>query len=172
MAIFHFKHSYLDWRVNPCKRRNDLCFCSCPSFFSIFSWFSFILDRIFQVHDMTIIFLFALFFFMVCLFRAMAHIIDGLPAWSIFPYVKIVLKGLAFWSKVFFRSFPSKERIIAQKYFRKMGNFRSMCPKILIMVILGYHDLGILFCSWKRFGRFETVASLDACQITKISFFF
>ena len=46
-----------------------------------------------------------------------------------------------------------------------------MCPKILITVISGYHDLGILFCSWKRFGRFETVASLDAYQITKISFF-
>ena len=60
---------------------------------------------------------------------------------------------------------------MAQKCFRKMGNFRSMCSKTLIKVILGYHDLGILFCSLKRFGRFETVASLNAYQITKYQFF-
>ena len=64
---FHFKHSYLNWRAIPCKRRNDLRFCG---FFIIFSTF-FLLDslnfrldstRIFQVHDMTIIFFFSSFF--------------------------------------------------------------------------------------------------------------
>ena len=60
MAIFHFKHSYLNWRAIPCKRRNDLRFCG---FFIIFStFFSFRPSRIFQVHDMTINFSFALFF--------------------------------------------------------------------------------------------------------------
>ena len=52
----------------------------------------------------------------------------------------------------------STKMVMAQKCFRKMGNFRSMCPKTLIKVISGYHDFGILFCSWKRFGRFETVS--------------
>ena len=65
----------------------------------------------------------------------------------------------------------SKKRVMAQKCFRKMGNSRSMCPKTLINVISGYHDLGILFCLLKRFGKFETVASLDAYQITKYQFF-
>ena len=44
-----------------------------------------------------------------------------------------------------------------------------MCLETLIKVISGYHDLGILFCSLKRFGRFETVASLDAYQISVFS---
>ena len=33
MTISHFEHSYLDWRTIPCKRRNDLCFCSFQHFF-------------------------------------------------------------------------------------------------------------------------------------------
>ena len=65
----------------------------------------------------------------------------------------------------------STKMVMAQKCFREMGNFRSMCPKTLIKVISRYHDLGILFCSLKRFGRFETEASLDAYQITKYQFF-
>ena len=51
MAIFHLKHSYLNWRVNPCKRKRLQFFI----FFWIWlSWFSFGLNRIIQVHDMTI----------------------------------------------------------------------------------------------------------------------
>ena len=65
----------------------------------------------------------------------------------------------------------STKRVMAQKYFQEMGNFLSMCLKTLIKVISKYHDLGILFCSLKRFGRFETVASLDAYPITKYQFF-
>ena len=65
----------------------------------------------------------------------------------------------------------STKGVMAQKCFREMGNSWSMCPKTLIKVISGYHDLGILFFSLQRFGRFETVASLDAYQITKYQFF-
>ena len=64
------------------------------------------------------------------------------------------------------------EKNMAQKYSREMGNFLSICPEASIKVISKYHDLGILFCSLKRFGRFETVASFDAYQITKYQFFF
>ena len=65
MAIFHFKHSYLDWKIIPCKRRNDLCFCSFSSFCQYFffaSWFLFRPDQNFQVHDMTINFSFIFFY--------------------------------------------------------------------------------------------------------------
>ena len=95
MAIFHFKHSYLNWRAIPCKRRNDLRFCG---FFIIFSTFFFLdslnfrLDstRIFQVHDMTIIFFFLRFFILtICLLRKTMHTIDGLPSWSISSHVRI-----------------------------------------------------------------------------------
>ena len=64
----------------------------------------------------------------------------------------------------------STKRVMAQKYFRGMGNFRSMCLKALVRMISVYHDLGILFCSLKMFGRFETVASLDAYQIINYQF--
>ena len=77
---------------------------------------------------------------------------------------------LAFWSKVAYTITVNKKGY-GSKVFSRNGNFRSMCPKTLIKVILGYHDLEILFCSLKRFGRFETVASLDAYQITKYQFF-
>ena len=99
----------------------------------------------------------------------MSYVVDGLSAWSISSHIRIVLKGLAFGPRLFI-SFLSTKRVMTQKCFREMGNFRSMCRKTLIKVISGYHDLGILFCSLKRFGRFETVASLDAYQITKYQF--
>ena len=82
----------------------------------------------------------------------------------------LLWKGWLFGPKLFIPLLSTK-RVMTQKCFREMGNFRSMCPKTLIKVISGYHDLGILFCSLKRFGRFETVASLDAYQITKYQFF-
>ena len=60
MAIFHFKHSYLNWRVISCRRRMICVYAAFHHFLNIFlaSWFSFRLSRIFQVHDMTINFSF------------------------------------------------------------------------------------------------------------------
>ena len=50
MSISHLKHSYLNWRVIPCKRKkNDSCVCNFSSFFQHFllSWFLFRLNRYF-----------------------------------------------------------------------------------------------------------------------------
>ena len=63
--------------------------------------------------------------------------------------------------------FYPKKGLWLKKCSRKMGNFWSTCPKTLIKVIPGYQDLGILFCSLKRF---EAIASLDAYQITNYQF--
>ena len=61
---------------------------------------------------------------------------------------------------------------MAQKYSKKKwAIFRSMCPKTLIKVISGYHDLGILFCLWKKFGRFETVSKSWCIPNYQISVF-
>ena len=65
MVIFHFKHSHLNWRVIPCKRRWFVFmrfFIIFSTFFFWLSWFSFRLNLNFQVHDTTIIFLFVFFF--------------------------------------------------------------------------------------------------------------
>ena len=69
MAIFHFKHSYLDWRTIRYKRKNDLCFCNFSSFSQLFLLLDSCLDStwIFQVHDMTINFSFVIFF---CFFHS------------------------------------------------------------------------------------------------------
>ena len=56
MTISHLKHSYLNWRANLCR----------GFFFWIWlSWFSFGLNRIFQVHDMTINLSFFFLFFVL-----------------------------------------------------------------------------------------------------------
>ena len=52
---------------------------------------------------------------------------------------------------------------MAQKCFREMGNFGQHAPR--------YHGLGTcVFGHRKSFGRLETVASLDAYQITNYQF--
>ena len=120
---------------------------------------------------MTINFSFVLFFsfliLTICLLRATMPTIDGLLSWSISSHMRIVLKCWLFGPKLFI-SFLSKERIMAQKCFREMGNFWSTCPRHQFSE---YHDLGILcFWSLKRFGKLEAVASLDAYQITNYEF--
>ena len=153
-----------------------MCLCSFFIIFStfsqhFFSWFSFRFNQNFQVHGVTINFSFVLFFsffiLTICLLRATMPAIDGLPSWSISSHMRIVLKGWLFGPKLFI-SFLSKERIMAQKCFREMGNFWSTCPRHQFSE---YHDLGILcFWSLKRFGKLEAVASLDAYQITNYQF--
>ena len=83
--------------------------------------------------------------------------------------VRIVLEGWPLvrgWSY----HFCPKGKIGLKSIFWEMGNFWSMCLEASIKVIFEYHDLGILFCSLKRFGRFKAVASLDAYQITNYQF--
>ena len=80
---------------------------------------------------------------------------------------KDCFERVGFFGPKLFRSFLSKERIMAQKYFREMGAFWLTCPKASIWVISKYRDLGILrFWSLMGFDRLEPVASLDAYQIT------
>ena len=88
----------------------------------------------------------------------MTHTIDGPPSWSIFPYVRIVLKGLSFGPRLFV-SFLSQEKIILKGFIEKWIIFGQSYPKSSIKVISEYHDLrDLCFCSWKGFGRFETVS--------------
>ena len=132
MAIFHFKHGYLNWRAIPCRRKMIYVYVIFNHFFHIFfwiwlSWFLFRLTRIFQDDNHFFFFLFIVLFIfflvlMVCLFRATMHAINDLPNWSIFSHVRIVLKGWSFGPKLFI-SFLSKERVMAQKCSREMGNF-------------------------------------------------
>ena len=60
---------------------------------------------------------------------------------------------MVFCSKLFI-SFLSKERIMAQKYSRKIGNFWSTCPKASIKVISEYHNLRDL-CVWSLKGFWQ-----------------
>ena len=167
MAISHLKHSYLNWRVIPCKRKMICVHVVFHHFLNIF-WF---LDSCLGLIEFSSAWHDNQFFFIltICLLRATMHAIDGLSSRSISSRVRIILKGWPFGPKLF-RPFLSKERIMAQKYFREMGDFWSMCLEASIKVIFKYHDLGILFCSLKRFGKFETVASLYAYQIINYQF--
>ena len=69
------------------------------------SWFLFGLGRMFQVHDTTINFSFSFIhsffsFFVNSLLWATLHVVDGFPTWSISSHVRIVLKRLAFGSRL------------------------------------------------------------------------
>ena len=154
-------------------------------FFTWLSWFSFRLNSNFSSawHDNQFFFcsFFAFFILTICLLRAPMHTIDGPSSWSISSHVRIVLKGLAFWSKVVYIIFQMRkvitqrlyhfclqEKIMAQEIFWGMGNFRSTYPKASIVVISEYHDLGT--CFFWSLKRFEAAASLDVYQITNYQF--
>ena len=77
-------------------------------------------------------------------------------------------KGLSFGPGLFM-SFLSKEKIMAQKYSRKIDNFLfgQRAPRHQSRMILKYYGLVIcVFGYWKGVGRLEAVASLDAYQIS------
>ena len=125
MAIYHLERSYLNWRAI-LRKENYSYLCN---FFIIFFQplflFLFGLSRIFQVHDMTINFSFAffLFIFFWMVYSGQCHML-----WMAFQLEAYLLIWGSFWKgslfgPKLFRSFLSKERIMAQKYFREMGNF-------------------------------------------------
>ena len=133
MAIYHLERSYLNWRAIPCKE-NDLYLCSFSSFsqhFFLLSWFSFRLNLNFSSawHDNHFSFCFLAFFLFlvltVCLLRATTQIIDDLSDWSISSHVRIVLKGLAFGSRVVY-IIPVQRKDMAQKILEKWATF-SQC---------------------------------------------
>ena len=139
-------------------------------FFNIFllSWFLFRLNRIFQVHDMTINFSF--FIVTICLLRATTSAIDGLPSRSISSHVRIVLKGWPFGPKLFI-SFLSTKRVMTQKCSREMGAFDQHASRHQSGWFQNITILGTcVFGPWKGFGSLEAVASLDTYQITNYQF--
>ena len=179
MVIFHFKHSYLNWRAIPCKRRNDLCFCSffvfsTPSFFP---WFSFRLSRIFQVHDMTINFSFVVFFcfFLFSFFRPhglSTSSNDACHRWlsklkHLFSY-EDRFERVSFWFKVY--HFCLKRGLWLKSTFEKWVILVNM-PQGIKDDFKVSRSWGLCFWSSMGFDRLETVASLDAYQITNFSFF-
>ena len=112
--------------------------------FSTFFLFSFRLNRIFQVHDMTINFSFVFAFFRSHGLSTSGNndAIDGFPSWSITSRARIVLAfGLLVQSCLYHYC---QQKVMAQKCFREMGNFWSTCPKSSIKVISKYRDLEIL----------------------------
>ena len=131
MVVSYLKHSYLNWRAIPCKRRMVCVY----AFFIIFFQFTIGLKWISPVHDMTINFLFLLFIHFFFFF--------GLPTlgnvacrrWPsslkyLFSYEDRFEK-VGFWLEVA-RIISVQRKNMTQKYSRKMGNFWSMCPKASI----------------------------------------
>ena len=94
-----------------------------------------------------------------------------LQVWNISSQCEDCFGRLASWSKIVYIISVQRKKNMAQKCFGEMGNFGQHAPKHQSKMISRYHGLGTLFCSLKRFDRFETVASLDAYQITKYQFF-
>ena len=129
MAIFHFKRSHLNWRVIPCKRRNDLCFCN-------FSSFCFFLDcclgliKFFKCMTWQSIFLFSFFFFF-CSHDSSTPGNDACHRWPSrlkhhSSCENCFEKGSSFGSSVVHVIFVQRKGM-AQKGFWEMGNFFSQC---------------------------------------------
>ena len=178
MAIFHFEHSYLNWRAIPCRKKNDLCLCSFFIIFSTFclaSWILFRLNQIFQVHDMTINFSFIFFSFS----RSHGLSTSGNNAdhkWTsilkhLFSY-EDRFKRVGFWFEVARIIFVQRKNM-ARKYSREMGNFWSTCPKASIKVISEYHDFrDLCFCSSKGFWRAWSCSESWCIPNYQLSIFF
>ena len=122
MAISYLKHSYLNWKANPCRKIMILVFHHFSTHFWLF-WFSFRLNQNFQVQDMTINCSFVLFF----LFRELSTL--GNVACCRWPFslkhlfsCKDCFERVSFFGPQLFISFLSTKRVIAQKYSKKMGN--------------------------------------------------
>ena len=132
MVISHLKHSHLNWRVIPCKRKKKwfVCIQFSSFFFNIclLSWFLFRPDRIFQVHDMTINF-FSFFFY--------AHDLsasnnDAYPRWTsslkyLFSY-EDHFERVGFWFEVACIIFCPKEKY-GSKVFSRNGQFLVNMPQ-------------------------------------------
>ena len=125
-AISHLKHSYLNWRAIPYRRK---MICVYAVFFIIFSTFFFnFLDFRLDLIDFSsawhrnqfffFFYSFVFFFFFNGLLWATSHVIDGLPAWIISSYMRIVLKGLAFGSKLLV-SFLSRGKVWLKSILEK-----------------------------------------------------
>ena len=122
MVISHLKHSYLNWRAIPCRRRMVCVYAFFHHFFDLCLDSNEFLQCIIWQSIFFFFYSFIFSFFVNCLLWATTHVIDGLPTWSISSYVRIVLKGWPFGPKLFI-SFLSQEKIMARKRSQEMGNF-------------------------------------------------
>ena len=155
-TVFHFKHSYLNWRASPCGRKRICVHAIFHHFFLHFwtwlFWFSFRLNSNFSNawHDNQ--FFFLLFFF----FSFSWSVYSGQQCMSSITFRieapplmrELFWKGFAFDPKLF-RSFLSKERIMAQKYFREMGNFVQRASRYQSGWFQSIKILGFCFAHWK-----------------------
>ena len=124
MAIFHLKHSHLNWRGTPCRKKKRLCLCNLFNIFWIWLFWFLRLDsnRISQVHDMTIKFSFIFFYFFRCFFydlfvpsSDMCHI--WLSRLKPFHTWKLSWTGLSFGPKGLFTPFLSIKKGYGSKGF-------------------------------------------------------
>ena len=177
MAIFHFKHSYLNWRVFPC-RREMICVYA---FFSAFFRFMFGLKRISQVHNMTINFSFSFihsfffFFFVNCLFWATSHVVDGFPAWNISSHVRIVLKWLVFGSLLLV-SFLFRGKIWLKSILEKWAVFGQWALRYQSRWFQSVMILGLVFLFiekvWQVWSKSWCISNYQLLVFFKNSSFF
>ena len=185
MAISYFKHSYLNWRAILYRKPMIYVYAAFSTHvflnlaFLIFVWTQSNFSSAW--HDNQFFFLF--------FFRSHDLSTLGNDAYHRWPFnlkhhsscencfenessfgsrvvhiISVQRKGMA--QKCFI--YVRKEKGYGSKGFRKMGNFRSTCPQGINQGdfrVSGFWDL--YFWSFKGFGRFEAIASLDAYQITK-----
>ena len=152
MAIFHFKHSYLNWRV--------------------FSWLLFRADRIFQVHDMTINFSFSF----SCFFdfstpdndtchRWPSKLKHFFSMWGLFWKVGLLAQGCL-------GRFCPKRGSWLKSISKKWVILVNMSQDINQRWFQGIADLRFCSARGKGLAGLKLLASLDAYQITKYQFFF
>ena len=144
MAIFHFKHSYLNWRVFFLD-----CCLGLIEFFSS-AW-----------HDNQFSFFFFSFFFhFFCNFstpgndtchRWSSELKHLFPVWGLFWKVSLLVQGCL-------GHFRPKRGSWLKSISEKWVILVNMSQDIKSKVISRYRGLGILFYSWKRFDRFETAS--------------
>ena len=126
MAIFHFKHSYLNWRAIPYRRR---MICVCAIFYHFLNIFFYSrLDLIEFSKCMTwqpIFLLFFFSFFMTHLLRTTTGAIKGLSDWRITSQYGDSFGKMAFRSKVVYIISVQREDYDS-KVFLKMDNLVNM----------------------------------------------
>ena len=129
MAIFHFKHSYLDWRAIPYKRRNYLCLAF---FFLNLAFFCLDWSNYSSAwYDNHFLFFVHFFFFSFsCSVYSEQQRMSSMTFQIEAPLLmrELFWKGLAFGPRLFVPVF-SKERIMAQKVFSKNGQFLVNMPQ-------------------------------------------
>ena len=147
MAIFHLKHSYLNWRVIPCKKKKWFMYMQ---FFIIFSTFFCFLDsyldliEFFKCMTWQSIFLFSFLFFhdLFTLGNDVCH------RWlSKLKHHFSCEDCFGFWlfGPKLFIPLLSTKRVMVRKCFREMGNFGQHASRHQSKMISRYYDLGILF---------------------------